>query len=64
MNFRRGVMPRMALLKQPFENRQLDVEVRRMDPFSLGIRRVGPEPLAGTLIRALDVLARRTADAA
>ncbi len=64
LNFRSGVVPRMALLKRPFESRQLDVEVRRMEPFSLRVRQVGPEPVSETLIRALDVLVRRTAEAA
>ena len=64
LNFRGGVVPQMSLLKRPLENRQLRVEVRRMDPFSITVTPGGPEPLTETLIRALDVLVRRTAEAA
>ncbi|MFW6199349.1 MAG: transcription-repair coupling factor, partial [Gemmatimonadota bacterium] len=64
LNFRGGVVPQMSLLQRPLENRQLRVEVRRMDPFSITVTPGGPEPLVETLIRALDVLVRRTADAA
>ena len=64
LNFRRGVVPQMSLLERPLRNRQLEVEVRRMDPLSLTLKKAGPEPLSRTLIRALDVLVRRTAEAA
>ncbi|NIP60896.1 MAG: hypothetical protein GWM92_20750, partial [Gemmatimonadetes bacterium] len=64
LNFRAGVVPRMRLLERPLRNRQLEMEVRRVDPLSVTIRRLGPEPLSETLIRALDVLVRQTADVA
>jgi len=64
LNFRGGVVPQMSLLQRPLESRQLRVEVRRMDPFSITVTPGGPEPLAETLIRALNVLVRRTAEAA
>ena len=40
------------------------VTVRRMNPLSLELRSLGPEPLTGTLIRALELLLERQAEAA
>jgi len=56
VNFRPQVVPRLALLEPPLRDRQVHLEVRRMTPLSLELIRVGPEPLAPTLIRALAVL--------
>jgi hypothetical protein len=50
------VVPQLAQLQRPLRDRQVQVEVRRMAPLSLELRRLGPEPLAPTLIRALAVL--------
>jgi transcription-repair coupling factor (superfamily II helicase) len=56
VNFRADVIPRLAVLERPLRDRQVQVEVRRMAPLSLELRRLGPEPLAPTLIRALSAL--------
>jgi transcription-repair coupling factor (superfamily II helicase) len=56
VNFRADVVPQLAQLQRPLRDRQVQVEVRRMAPLSLELRRLGPEPLAPTLIRALSVL--------
>ncbi len=54
LTFRPSAAPRMSVLEVPFRNRQIEVEVKRMVPLSLGLRQGGPEPLTRTLIRALD----------
>ena len=56
LNFREGVAPRLQALQGPLRDRQLEMEVRRMDPFSLAITQMGPEPLTATLIEVLTVL--------
>ncbi len=56
LNFRDGVAPRLQALQGPLRDRQLEMEVRRMDPFSLAVRQMGPEPLTATLIEVLTVL--------
>jgi transcription-repair coupling factor (superfamily II helicase) len=59
VNFRADVVPRLAVLERPLRDRQIQVEVRRMAPLSLELRRLGPEPLAPTLIRALSALGEK-----
>jgi transcription-repair coupling factor (superfamily II helicase) len=54
LTFQPSAAPRMSVLEAPFRNRQIEVEVKRMVPLSLGLRQGGPEPLTRTLIRALD----------
>ncbi|CAN5672584.1 transcription-repair coupling factor [soil metagenome] len=54
LTFRAAATPRMSVLEAPFRNRQIEVEVKRMIPLSLGLKQGGPEPLTRTLIRALD----------
>jgi transcription-repair coupling factor (superfamily II helicase) len=56
VNFRAEVVPRLAVLERPLRDRQVQLEVRRMAPLSVELRRLGPEPLAPTLIRALSAL--------
>ncbi|MEZ4417860.1 MAG: transcription-repair coupling factor [Gemmatimonadota bacterium] len=56
LNFREGAHPRMAALAGPLGNRQVTVEVRRMAPLSLVLRREGSDSLAATAIEALTVL--------
>jgi transcription-repair coupling factor (superfamily II helicase) len=58
VSFRQGVVPPLAHLSQPFQDRMVDVEVKRMDPLSLLLRQEGPEPLAKTLREAFLVLIR------
>jgi len=58
INFRPEAVPRMALLRDAFLDRQLAVEVRRTQPLSLVLDNAGVEPILATLIDALSVLAR------
>ncbi|HEX2210189.1 MAG TPA: transcription-repair coupling factor [Longimicrobium sp.] len=57
MNFRQGVVPRMASLQRAFQSAQFAVEVRRPLPLSLTLTRHGTEPILGTLVAALRELA-------
>jgi transcription-repair coupling factor (superfamily II helicase) len=57
LNFRHGVVPRMAVLQKVLSARQLDVEVRRPVPLSLTLTRHGTEPMLPTLVAALRDLA-------
>jgi len=56
LNFRAGVVPRVAALEGPLRKRQVEIEVRRMDPLSFVLHQVGVEPLADTLMMALEAL--------
>jgi transcription-repair coupling factor (superfamily II helicase) len=56
LNFRTGVVPRMALLQKVFTDRQFEVELRRPSPLSLTLHPRGPEPIATSLVRALTSL--------
>ncbi len=60
LNFRAGVHPRMQALQGPLEDHQVDVQVRRMDPLSLGLTAAGAERLTATLIDVLSLLAEET----
>lgn len=64
VTFRAGVVPRMSALERPFRDRQIEVEVRRLNPLSLALRQAGVEAMAPTLIRALSLLAEGRAAAA
>jgi transcription-repair coupling factor (superfamily II helicase) len=57
MNFRQGVVPRMASLQKALQAWQFAVEVRRPLPLSLTLTRHGTEPILGTLVSALRELA-------
>jgi hypothetical protein len=57
VNFRQGVVPRMALLQKAFAERQFEVEVRRTLPLSLALTRRGTEPIARSLVAVLETLA-------
>jgi len=57
VNFRQGVVPRMALLQKAFADRQFEVEVRRTLPLSLALTRRGTEPIACSLVAVLEALA-------
>ena len=48
---------KMVQVKNALGDRQLDVEVRRLQPLSLVLRRAGTEPLLPTLVEALGLLA-------
>jgi len=58
VSFRDGVVPPLAQLERPFQDRQVDVVVKRLNPLSLYLRQVGPVPLATTLAEAFVVLNR------
>ena len=62
VSFLRGVVPALAHLDKPFQDRQVEVEVKRLDPLSLVLRQAGAQPLAGTLKEAFAVLSRAQAD--
>lgn len=64
VNFREGVVPRMAALQDAFRDQQIEVEVRRAMPLSLVLRRYGAQPLGATIVAALELLARGRARAA
>jgi transcription-repair coupling factor (superfamily II helicase) len=64
INFRAGVVPRLAVLEGPLRDAHMEVEVRRMNPLSLTLRQDGSEPLGRTLIAALSVLLSARAHAA
>ena len=64
LNFRAGVVPRVAALQRVFSDRQLEVELVRPLPLSLVLHRRGPEPVASTLIGALRTLVQETSLAA
>jgi transcription-repair coupling factor (superfamily II helicase) len=61
VSFRDGVVPPLAELGKPFQDRQVEVVVKRVDPLSLLLRQVGPVPLASTLAEAFVVLNRAVA---
>jgi len=58
VTFRAGVIPPLAHLDRPFQDRQVEVQVKRLDPLSLHLWQVGPVPLASTLREAFVVLKR------
>ncbi|MDT8436624.1 MAG: transcription-repair coupling factor [Gemmatimonadota bacterium] len=62
LNFRRDAVPRLARVSRALGDRQVDVEVRRMQPLSLMLVRGGVEPLLPTLVEALRILAADPAD--
>lgn len=64
ITFRSGVVPRMSALERPFRDRQIQVEVRRLNPLSLALKQGGVEPMAPTLVRALALLDEGRAAAA
>ena len=56
VSFRPGVAPRLSILDQPFQDRQVAVTVHRLSPLSLGLERLGDARLSTTLIDALAAL--------
>ena len=57
ISFEATAAPQLGLLTNALGDRQLDVEVRRLEPLSLVLRRAGTEPLLPTLVEALGILA-------
>lgn len=64
LNFRTGVVPRMAALQRIFADYQFDVELQRPIPLSLTLHRRGPEPVAAMLLSALRSLRKDRSAAA
>jgi transcription-repair coupling factor (superfamily II helicase) len=64
LTFRPGVVPRLAVLDRPLQDRQVEVEVRRMAPLSLTFRQLGSLPITETLVHALRLLVKDRARAA
>ncbi len=58
VSFLPGVVPALSKLDKPLEDRQVQVEVKRMDPFSLSLRQAGAHDLAETLMEAFSALGR------
>ncbi len=56
ISFRPGVVPPLAHLERPFRDRQVEVEVKRIDPLSITLRQMGPIPLGTTLREAFVTL--------
>ncbi len=63
VTFLPGVVPALAQLDEPLQDRQVQVEVKRMDPLSLVLRQVGSQGLAPTLMEAFSMLARAQEEA-
>lgn len=57
ISFEPTASPRLRLLTNALADRQLHVEVRRLEPLSLVLRRAGTEPLLPMLVEALGILA-------
>ncbi|MCY3601016.1 MAG: transcription-repair coupling factor [Gemmatimonadetes bacterium] len=57
ISFEATASPRLRLLTNALADRQLHVEVRRLEPLSLVLRRAGTEPLLPMLVEALGLLA-------
>ncbi|MYG49021.1 MAG: transcription-repair coupling factor [Gemmatimonadales bacterium] len=57
ISFEATASPRLRVLTNALADRQLHVEVRRLEPLSLVLRRAGTEPLLPMLVEALGILA-------
>lgn len=60
ISFRAGVVPPLSRIARALEDRQVDVEVKRLDPLSLVLRQAGARPLVETLRHALALLETAT----
>jgi transcription-repair coupling factor (superfamily II helicase) len=54
VTFRRGVVPRMTSLRDAMAGRDVEVEVRRLQPLSLVFRVAGSEDIAPIVVEALE----------
>lgn len=57
INFRSDAVPRLQALQAPLAHHQVSLEIRRMEPLSLGLQQVGTVPLTRTLIEVFSALA-------
>ena len=64
VTFRKGFVPRMAVLQGPLRQRHAEVEIRRLEPLSIVLHQVGMDPILETLMVALDALRSAHAEAA
>jgi transcription-repair coupling factor (superfamily II helicase) len=64
LTFRKDVVPRLTALQSAMHDSLIEVEVRRTDPLSLVLHRLGTATLASTLGEALSLLAGRSRQAA
>ncbi len=53
MSFRAGSVPRLVELRDAFADRQIAVEVRRLEPVSLKFVSIGPEPMLPLFVASL-----------
>ncbi|MFW6205702.1 MAG: transcription-repair coupling factor [Gemmatimonadota bacterium] len=61
LTFRKEVVPRLTSLQNAMHDSLIEVEVKRTDPLSLVLHRLGAETLPTSVARALDLLARQVA---
>jgi hypothetical protein len=54
VNFRRGAVPRMTSLRDAMAGREVEVDVRRLQPLSLVFRVAGTEDIAPIVVEALE----------
>jgi hypothetical protein len=54
VNFRRGVVPRMTSLRDAMAGREVEVDVRKLQPLSLVFRVAGTEDVAPIVVEALE----------
>jgi transcription-repair coupling factor (superfamily II helicase) len=57
VSFREGAAPRIAALQLPLRDRQVGLEVRRLQPFSFVLRSYGAHDIVDVLATALETLA-------
>jgi transcription-repair coupling factor (superfamily II helicase) len=57
LTFRKDVVPRLTALQSAMHDSQIEVEVKRTDPLSLILHRLGTGTLAGSVAEALGILA-------
>jgi transcription-repair coupling factor (superfamily II helicase) len=61
LTFRRDVVPRLTALQSAMHDSRIEVEVRRTDPLSLVLHRLGTGSLAGAVAEALTLMAAAAA---
>ena len=61
VSFFQGVVPTLSHLDKPFQDRQVEVGVKRLDPLSLVLRQAGSHTLASTLKEAFALLSQAQA---
>lgn len=57
LTFRKDVVPRLTALQSAMHGSLIEVEVKRTDPLSLILHRLGTDSLAGSVAEALGILA-------